>query len=138
MLKNLTIKSRLILVIAVMALMSTIMGIIGLSSLSSANDTLGRIYEERLIPMGQLEQVGKLFNQNRLAIAESMSGDSAATNKRLDQVEARLETINKNWDAFSNGKLTADEKKLTTKFNESRARYVPPAPMMQLNSCTVR
>jgi len=124
MLKNLTIKSRLILVIAVMALMSTAMGIIGLSSLGSANDSLGRIYEERLIPMSQLELVGKLFNQNRLSIAESMSGDSGAINQRLDQVDGRLEAISKNWDAFSNGKLTPEEKKLATKFNESRKRFI--------------
>jgi len=124
MLKNLTIKSRLVFVIGFLSLLLIGSGIVGIGSLSSANDSLKSIYEDRLIPIGQLNNIVRLIGENRMAVAESMNGDPAVVAKRMDDVDKRIAEVNKTWDAFMATSLTADEKPLAEKALEGRKKFV--------------
>jgi methyl-accepting chemotaxis protein-1 (serine sensor receptor) len=121
---NLTIKSRLVFVIGLLSLLLIGGGIIGLSSLHSANAELKTMYETRLVPMGKLDIVLRLIDKNRMAVAESMNGDPAVVNKRMDEVERRVVEISKHWDSYYAGSLMEDEKKLADKFAESSKKFV--------------
>ncbi|HCN88789.1 MAG TPA: methyl-accepting chemotaxis protein, partial [Oxalobacteraceae bacterium] len=124
MLKNLTIKSRLIFVIGFMSFLSIGIGVIGLTSLSSGNDSLKSIYENRLVPMGQLDMVIRLIDKSRMTVAESMNGDPAVVNKAMDQVVQRSNEIKKNIDAFLSAPLTNEEKKLSGKMVDDYRKFL--------------
>jgi hypothetical protein len=116
MLKDLTIKSRLIVTITAMSLLLIGSGVVGMASLHSTNESLRSTYENRLIPTKQLGMVVRLIDRNRMAIAESMYGDPAVVNQRMDDVEKRFEEINqlhrkgnsprKHWPAAKNSSRT--------------------------------
>lgn len=89
MFKNLTIKSRLVFVISFLSLLLVGSGVVAIASLSSANDSLKTIYENRLVPIGQLNQLVRLISEGRMAAAESMNGDPAVVTSEWTRSTAR-------------------------------------------------
>ena len=124
MFKSVTIKSRLVFVIGFLSLLLIACGAIGIVSLSSTNTSLKTLYESRLVPVGQLGQVVRLIDRNRMVVAESMNGDPAVVVPKMTEVEKRNEEVAKNWKAFSSGPLTTDEKALVGKFDEQSKKYL--------------
>ena len=124
MLRNLTIKSRLVFVIVFLSLLLVSSGIIGISSLGSANSSLKSIYEDRLVPVTQLNTVLRLMAENRMVVAESMNGDPSVVSKRMDEVDRRVGEIGGIWNAYMATTMTPEEKALAEKSVESRNRYV--------------
>ncbi|RZI40606.1 HAMP domain-containing protein, partial [Herbaspirillum sp. HC18] len=124
MLKDLTIKSRLIFVISFLSLLLIGSGVIGIASLSSANSSLKTIYDDRLMPIGQLNAIVRLIGDNRMAVAESMNGDPAVVNKKMDDVDKRIAEISKIWDAYIRSTMTDEEKALAAKALDSRKKFV--------------
>jgi methyl-accepting chemotaxis protein len=124
MFKNLTIKSRLVFVISFLSLLLVGSGIVAIASLSSANDSLKTIYENRLVPIGQLNQLVRLISESRMAAAESMNGDPAVVNKRMDEVDRKVAEVDRVWDTFMAAPLTPEEKTLAAKSLESRKKFV--------------
>jgi methyl-accepting chemotaxis protein-1 (serine sensor receptor) len=124
MFKNLTIKSRLVFVIGFMSLLLVAIGIVGLSSLSSANSSLKTIYDDRLVPMSELDHIVRLIDRNRMTIAESMNGDPAIVTKKMDDVEKRIGEINKSWEHYAASSLTANEKQLAETTLENLKKFL--------------
>jgi len=127
MLKNLTIKARLIFVIAFLSVLMLIIGICGLVSVASVNGSLKTVYEDRLIAAGQLDQVARLILENQLTVARAASGDASKFNEAADVTDKRIQEINKQWDAYMATYLTPDEKKMADKFAEDRKHFVSDA-----------
>ncbi|MFC7514166.1 methyl-accepting chemotaxis protein [Herbaspirillum sp. GCM10030257] len=124
MLKNLTIKSRLVFVISFLSLLLVGSGVVGVSSLSSANNSLRTIYDDRMVPISQLNQIVRIASENRMAVAESMNGDPAVVTKRMDDVDRKTAEIDKVWISFMSAKLSVEEKSMADKSLESRKKYV--------------
>lgn len=124
MLKNLSIKSRLIFVIGFLSVLLITIGTIGLSSLSAGNASLKNIYEKRLVPIGQLDLVVRMIDKNRMAVAESMNGDPAVVIKRMDEVDKRSLEVIKQWETYFTNTVDADEKKLALQFSEAYKKFV--------------
>ncbi len=124
MFKNLTIKSRLVFVIGFMSLLLVAIGIVGLSSLSSANSSLKTIYDDRLVPMSELDHIVRLIDRNRMTIAESLNGDPAIVTKKMDDVEKRIGEINKSWEHYAASSLTVNEKRLAEKTLENLKKFL--------------
>jgi methyl-accepting chemotaxis protein len=124
MLSNLTIKSRLVFVISFLSLLLVGSGVVGMASLNSANNSLKTIYDDRLIPLGQLNTIVRLMGENRMSVAESMNGDPAVVNKRMDEVDKRIGEINSLWDKLMAASLTDSEKALAKKSLEGRKKFV--------------
>lgn len=124
MLKNITIKSRLIFVIGFLSLQLIAGALVGLVSLGFANDATKTIYDDRLVCMGQLDRVVRLLNRNQLAISEALTGDPAAAGKQMDEVEANIQTVAKTWNEYFATYLTPEEKILAEKFSEDRKKFI--------------
>ncbi|MEC4721394.1 methyl-accepting chemotaxis protein [Noviherbaspirillum sp. CPCC 100848] len=124
MFNNLTIKSRLVFVIGLLSLLLVGSGVVGISSLSTANSSLKAIYDDRMVPIGQLNQIVRLSNENRMAVAESMNGDPAVVVKRMDEVDRRSAEVDKLWETFMANGLDAEEKARAAKSLEMRKKYV--------------
>jgi methyl-accepting chemotaxis protein len=130
MLKNLSIKSRLVFVIGFMSALLVVIGTIGLTSLSTTNNAFKSVYEDRVVALGQLERISSLINKNQIILAESVSGqlsafpeDVALVDKRVVELKSGIAVIDTIWKAFMATNLTPEEKKLAEVFNVNRRTY---------------
>ena len=124
MLKNVTIKARLIIVVGLLSLQLIIGGVIGIFSLGVANDRMRSQYENRLVAMGYLDQIVRTLEANQLIIAKALSGDMWKATESLAQVSANTQAIDKLWETYAATEMTPEEKALAAKFVESRKNFV--------------
>ncbi|OWW22488.1 methyl-accepting chemotaxis protein [Noviherbaspirillum denitrificans] len=124
MLTNLTIKSRLVFVISFLSLLLVGSGVIAIISLSAANTSTKKMYDDRLIPTGQLNMIVRLISDNRMAVAESMNGDPSVVSKAMDSVEKRIAEVSRIWDAYMASELTELERTQAKKAQESRTKFI--------------
>jgi methyl-accepting chemotaxis protein len=124
MLKNVTIKARLIFVIGVISAISLAIGLIGLRNLSVTNASLKTVYEDRLVAAGMLAEVLTQIQQNQNSLAMAVSGDTARLPEASADVEQRVQSISALWGKYMETYLTDEEKGLAAKFAASRETFV--------------
>jgi CHASE3 domain sensor protein len=128
MIKNLTIKSRLIVTFFFIAI--TLLGIesISLFGMSKARDSLKTVYEDRIIALDQLTDIESLILQNRIAITASLvtsTPDEISINvTKLEKNKAEIDTI---WETYIATYLTPEEKILADKFTDDYKKFVTQA-----------
>ncbi len=125
MFKDLTIKSRLMLMLAFMAVMLVIGSFMGLGGMAQNEEGLRTVYQDRTIPLGQISSMESMLLQNRIAITAALAdpvpeviAESTAT------VEKNIATISATWDAYMSHGLAPEEKALAEKFAADRKRFV--------------
>ncbi|MEW6166026.1 MAG: methyl-accepting chemotaxis protein [Pseudomonadota bacterium] len=133
MLDNLTIKARLIGVLSILCLLLLGIGVQGLMGMRGINASLGSVYNDRLIPTGQLAQINLLMQENmrQLHLAamhdprlpESVLHDHPIT-MHIDVVHKNIEKIGEIWKAYMATYLTPEEKLLAEEYEVKRARFV--------------
>jgi methyl-accepting chemotaxis protein len=124
-LNNLKISTRLSILIGVLSALLLALGVAGLFGISHANEALRSVYQERLVPMGQVADIQKLLLRNRLALALAVAvpkPEIIASNTA--EVEANIATITKVWDAYMVTPLSTDESAIAKAFAENRRRFV--------------
>ncbi|MDP1678871.1 MAG: PAS domain S-box protein, partial [Candidatus Nitrotoga sp.] len=125
MIKNLTIKSRLIFIICFMAVTLLGIGSVALFGMSKAKDSLKTVYEDRIIALDQLTDIESLILQNHLAITASLvtpTPDIISIN--TVKVEKNIVEIEKIWEAYMATYLTPEEKILAAKFVNDRKKFI--------------
>ncbi|HYD97009.1 MAG TPA: methyl-accepting chemotaxis protein [Noviherbaspirillum sp.] len=127
MFKNITIRSRLIFVLVFLSVQLIVGAGIGIGALGRANDAMRSLYDDRLVALGQLDQVVRLLTLNQLQIAKATTDDPAEARQVMDGVDKNMETVNKVWDAYMATYLTPEERKLAEKFAEARKAFVTEA-----------
>jgi methyl-accepting chemotaxis protein-1 (serine sensor receptor) len=124
MLKNVTIKARLIFVIAFLSLQLVVGALIGIISLGFANGSMKGIYDDRLVPLGELDQVVRLLNLNQILVARALTGDPAAVARDMDEVDANIRKISDVWEHYRATSLTDKETQLADAFARDRKQFV--------------
>jgi methyl-accepting chemotaxis protein len=124
MFSNLTIKSRLIFVIGFLAMQLVVGALIGITALAFANHSTKTIYDDRLVAMGQLDQIVRLLDANQLTIAKAVTADSGAVGKGLDDVEANIQTVSMVWGKYMANHQTPEEKTLADQFATARTQFI--------------
>ncbi len=125
MFKNMTIKFRLIFTIGLLSLLLIAIGGMGLWGMSTANKGMQGIYQDRMVPLGQVSQIQSMSVRNRLDLTSAVMNPEADEIKRnLNAIEERSGKINKIWEAYMATYLTPEEKTLANKFAEDRKRFV--------------
>ncbi|MDB5935674.1 MAG: hypothetical protein JWQ01_3018 [Massilia sp.] len=127
MFKNLTIKTRLAFVIGLLCLIALSIGLLGLRSLSATNDALETVYSDRLVAVGQLNEVLALIQQNQSTLARAVSGDPEKLAAVADDVEQRSKAITAAWGEYMATYLTPGEKVLAQSFADSRKKNTDEA-----------
>ena len=123
--KNMAIKSRLTFVIGMMSALLFLIGGMGLYGMNSASKGLQTVYEDRTVPMGQLDIIVRAILGNRVAIDEAIIAPTPDNiKKRTAEVDENIELIGKTWEAYMATTLTPEEKKLAEQFAEDRAKFV--------------
>ncbi|HVK95732.1 MAG TPA: methyl-accepting chemotaxis protein [Noviherbaspirillum sp.] len=124
MLRNFTIKSRLIFVISFLSLLLVSGGVIGLTSLGAANDALKTSYQNRLVPLSQLDRVVRLIDDSQLVIAQALTAEPAELGIEVERIERTIAEADKVWDAYITTIVSAEELALAQEFAASRARFM--------------
>jgi methyl-accepting chemotaxis protein len=128
MFRNITIKARLVSVIALLAVLMLVVGALGLFGMHRADEGLKTVYEDRTVPLQQLAAMDRLLNVSRLQVASAIIDGRAETAKQnAGKIDANTAAINKLWAAYVASALTAEEKKLTDKLADDRAQMVKEA-----------
>ncbi|RBA24495.1 methyl-accepting chemotaxis protein [Herminiimonas fonticola] len=127
MLKNITIKSLLLFVMAILSILLVATGVLGLTSLDTTNKSLKTVYEDRTVPIGQLNTIITLSTINQLDIAASIYGDPGLVLPKMDAIEKRSQEINKAFDGYMATTLTPEEKILADKFAADRKIFLDKA-----------
>jgi methyl-accepting chemotaxis protein len=122
---EMTIKSRLVMLIGLLSLLVAGVGFLGLNGMSVTGDGLRAVYEDRTVPAIQIAEIQQRLLQNRLRIATSLVTPTAEQIQGdTNAIEDNIAAISKVWEAFTARKFDADEKKLVDRFAEDRKRFV--------------
>ncbi|MBW6496634.1 MAG: Tar ligand binding domain-containing protein, partial [Burkholderiaceae bacterium] len=122
---NLSIKARLIFILAFLAALLLVVGIIGLSGMSKTEAELKTVYEDRTVPLAQLGSIEALTLNNRIAIAAPLAEPTPEViAQQTAQVEANIAESSKLWDAFMATTFTPEEKVLAEKFAVDHKAFV--------------
>ncbi|NTV95559.1 MAG: PAS domain-containing protein, partial [Thiobacillus sp.] len=125
MISNLTIKSRLQVVIGMLSLLLLVIGGMGLVGLGTTNDALRGVYEDRMVASNRISDINRLILRNRVAIQESiLNPDPANIKKNADEVDANIGTITGLWKDFMATEMSPEVKKLADEFAEQRKQFV--------------
>ncbi len=132
MLRNLTIKSRLIFVISMLSLLLAVIGVLGLHGMNIANEGLRTVYQDRLIAAVRLSEVNFLQAENQRQLHLMLMHDPRLPESRLHDhpltfhSEKMAENTRKNnisWDGFTATAQSAEGKKLAEEFIAKRKLY---------------
>jgi methyl-accepting chemotaxis protein-1 (serine sensor receptor) len=116
MLKNIKIKTLLMFAMSILSLLLIAIGAIGLVSLDATNKALKNVYEDRTVPVGELNTVITLLSVNQIDLAASIYGDPGQVTAKMDAIEKRSAQIDKAFAIYLGSALEPNEKTLADKF----------------------
>ena len=137
--KSMTVAQKLLAIIAIAVTVATIQAGIGLFELSKSRDSLKAVYEDRMVPLEQLDSIAINMLKNRTHINAALNEthtvigpdkkpilalDTQNALKEAQYIESKIEEISKTWAAYMATNLTPEEKLLAEKFSASRGEFV--------------
>jgi len=125
MFKHLSIKSRLIFVIAFLAVELIAGAVIGIYNLGTANAELKQMYDRRLVGLSQAGEVTQLITANQLAVAKAVNLEDAGQRRAaMDTIDANIATISKLWGQYTQIPMSEKERALVGQITASRKAFV--------------
>jgi methyl-accepting chemotaxis protein len=132
MFSNMTIKTKLILVVGFLSVLLIIIGFLGLHGMNSSNEKLRSIYEDRMVASGQLAEINQLQAENQRQLHLMLMHDPRLPESRLhdhplsfhtDKMAENTKRNNKVWEDYVATYLTPEEKILADDFLAKRKVY---------------
>jgi len=122
--RNFKISTRLSLLIAVLSLIMVGVGILGVSGMRSSNEGLQTVYDDRVVPLGQLLNVQRLLLRNRVAVNNAVALASPDVSKaNVEVMQKNSQEITETWNAYKATKLTDEEAQFAKSFESAREHY---------------
>ena len=122
---NLTLKTRLVFVLAVMAMLLTGIGMVGLYGMSKSNEGLEVVYGTHTTALAYVSDIRGMLLKNRLAIAVAqVTSTPEFIAKQTAEVENNIAEITKIWETYTAMDWNPEEKKLNDKFAADRKMFV--------------
>ena len=113
---NMTIKSRLIIVITFLSILAAGIGLLGLHGMSRANEGLKAVYEDRTLVLEQISRIDALMMQNRLALSLAITDPMVDIKAESARIEGNNAEISRTWAAYQSAVVLPEEKALAGKF----------------------
>ncbi|HOY69865.1 MAG TPA: PAS domain S-box protein [Methylotenera sp.] len=141
-LSNIKVTQRLLGVVALAVAVVVAQASIGLFEMSKADNSMKTVYEDRMVPLEQLDNIGMYMLKSRAHIHAALNEthtvigadkksaltlDTQNALKEAHYIELKIEEINKKWSAYLATYITPEEKLLADKFAVSRDEYVAKA-----------
>ncbi|MFN3792115.1 methyl-accepting chemotaxis protein [Massilia sp.] len=128
MFRNLTIKTRLILVLVFLAAELIAGAAIGLYNLAKSNAQLKDLHDNRVVALGQLSRMMQLITLDQLLVAKAAPLEDAARRKEMmSEVDANVVEMAANWKAYEATELTPEEAVLSAKFGDAYKAFMTQA-----------
>jgi methyl-accepting chemotaxis protein len=133
MFKNLTIKARLIYLIAFLSVALAIVGFVGLRGMGQSNDGLRSVYQDRTIPLDQIAEISDLMAENIRQLHLAGMHDPRMEESKLhdhpiamhtDKIEQNIAEITKVWGNYMETYLTPEEKRIAEEYLAARKDFV--------------
>ncbi|CAL61814.1 putative methyl-accepting chemotaxis protein I (MCP-I) (Serine chemoreceptor protein) Tsr-like [Herminiimonas arsenicoxydans] len=122
---NITLKTRLGLVIGLLALISMAVGLLGLNGIGRSNGDLQQVYQHRTVALEKISRIDRLLLANRLALSEALHDpDAEKTASHTALIAKNAAEITQAWNEYMDGSLLPDERRLAENFASHRARMV--------------
>lgn len=133
--KNLKVGVRLYLLVIFVAVILIVVGAMGLSGMRSTDEGLETVYNDRLVPLGQIAQINvyMLENIQQMLLASfhdkrleesKLHEDTHSVSTHTDKVEDNIGKISEIWKLYMSTYLTPDEAKIAKAYAESRSDFV--------------
>ncbi|HWU96881.1 MAG TPA: methyl-accepting chemotaxis protein [Oxalicibacterium sp.] len=127
MLKNITIKSLLLFVMGLLSVLLVSTGVLGLTSLDTTNKALQSVYDDRTVPVGNLNTVITSVMMNQIDLSGSIYGNPDLVIPKMDAIEKRSKEADAAFAAYMASGLTPEEKIVADKFSADRKTYTEKA-----------
>jgi len=125
MMNNIKIFTRILILICVLAAMVLTIGTLGLSGIAQSNDALKTVYEDRVVPLGQLSSVQRLMLRNEMAMVSALSETTPdGIAKAINEVDENIVAFNKVWGEYMATYLTPDEAQNAKSFAEAHSLLI--------------
>ncbi|ACT48161.1 methyl-accepting chemotaxis protein [Methylotenera mobilis] len=139
LLRALTVAQRLMVIIALAVVVVISQAAIGLFELSQVKNSLKSVYQDRMVPVGTLNQIAINMLKNRARLNAALGHykatlgengqvtielDAQYSNQQADFIENRMKEITEIWDTYINSNLSPEERLLAEKFAKSRGQFV--------------
>ncbi len=121
---SLKVSTRLALTTGVLVLLLVAVGTLGLHGLAATNRALKTVYDDRVVPMGQLMQLERLHASQQETLHEAVEQQQSALSQAADAQEAqRRSEHDRIWAAYRATYLTPEEKILAERYEAAEASY---------------
>ncbi len=139
LLRALTVAQRLMVIIALAVVVVVTQAAIGLFELSQVKNSLKSVYQDRMVPVGSLNQIAINMLKNRARLNAALGHykttvgengqvtvelDAQYSNQQADFIESRMKEISQIWETYTNSNLSPEERLLADKFAKSRGQFV--------------
>lgn len=119
LLKNLSITKKLLIIIVVSALALGSVGFLGLNYIMAMTKNSEAMYEENLIPLGNIMQIRVNARASDAYTLELMITEDAARNKQLqEEISSAWEEVDALVAEMEKGKLTGEQQDLLNQYKE--------------------
>jgi methyl-accepting chemotaxis protein len=132
MLKHLSIKLRLVVVMVLLGGLVVLNGLGGMFSLSQTNSAFKTVYDDRMVPMAQLAEISNNLQGIQIALANGASENGPEAAAELARVVKFSARIDKVWADYMATYLTPEEAVLAKQFDTDRKAVMSSsvAPMV--------
>ena len=113
----LSLRTKLLIVVAIFSLLSIGIGIVGLQSIKSSNDVLRSMYTNRIITLQQLKLMSDALTVNVIDTCHKVSDNHMAWALGRNKLAEGSSTIKKQWNNYKNHVATDEEERLTAQID---------------------
>ncbi len=125
MFSNMTIKARLISLVSFLSVLLISIGVVGLWGMGQSNQGLKTVYEDRTVPLGDVNMIIRLNNLNQLHVAEALITPTAENiRENTEEIVVARDKITKIWEGYMATTLTPEEAVIAKNFAEARAIFL--------------
>jgi len=119
MIKNLSIRNKLIFLITPLLIFIATVGWIGMKSMKEANDALSTIYHDRVECLGQLTAVRDAYSIKITRATRKLVLKQASYEETLASLDEGKKTIDTEWQAYLSTYLVPEEAAIADKVKEA-------------------
>ncbi|MEM5557269.1 methyl-accepting chemotaxis protein [Aliarcobacter cryaerophilus] len=112
MIKNLKIRTKLIVLSFVSLAIALFLGITSIFKLENTNEGLKRVYHDRVIPLVQLKNIAEAYAVNIVDTSVKLSNDKISFEKCVTNISEAKTIIDKNWNEYLATNLDDEEKEI--------------------------
>ncbi|MDD2863453.1 MAG: methyl-accepting chemotaxis protein [Methylococcales bacterium] len=121
---NVTMKKRIFTVIGTSATFMILIALVALKALDSNAKSFNNLYENRVVALGQLANIERMFLVNRILVRDAAITDPSLIPQNLTQVEHNKKKVDELWAAYFQTEMTEEETQIANKFVADRKNYL--------------